>query len=109
MIKRLAGCVREYKLPTFLTLVFIVCEAVIETLIPFITVELVNSLQNESGLEMSGILKTGLLLVLMACMSLACGGIAGFTCAKASSGFAKNLRHDIFRKIQTYSFENKCF
>ncbi len=106
MIKRLAGCVREYKLPTILTLVFIVCEAVIETLIPFITVELVNSLQNESGLEMSGILKTGLLLVLMACMSLACGGIAGFTCAKASSGFAKNLRHDIFRKIQTYSFEN---
>ncbi len=97
---------REYKLPAFLTLVFIVCEAVIETLIPFITVELVNSLQNEHGIEMSGIVKTGLLLVLMACMSLACGGIAGFTCAKASSGFAKNLRHDIFRKIQTYSFEN---
>ena len=106
MIKRLAGCIREYKLPTILTLIFIVCEAVIETFIPFITVELVNSLQNENGIEMSGIIKIGLVLVLMACLSLTCGGIAGFTCAKASSGFAKNLRHDIFRRISTYSFEN---
>lgn len=106
MIKRLMGCIREYKLPTILTLVFMVCEAVIETFIPFITVELVNSLQHADGLEMSSILKIGLLLVFMACLSLSCGGLAGFTCAKASAGFAKNLRHDIFRRVQTYSFEN---
>ena len=100
------GCIREYKLPTVLTLVFMVCEAVIETFIPFITVELVNSLQHADGLQMSSIIKIGLLLVFMACLSLSCGGLAGFTCAKASAGFAKNLRHDIFRRVQTYSFEN---
>ncbi|MBQ8551474.1 MAG: ABC transporter ATP-binding protein [Clostridia bacterium] len=104
MIKRLAGCIREYKLPSILTLIFIVGEAVIETFIPFITVDLVNSIKD--GVEMDSIIKTGLLLVLMACLSLTCGGVAGFTCAKASAGFAKNLRHDIFRRIQAYSFEN---
>ncbi len=104
MIKRLAGCIREYKLPTLLTLIFIIGEAVIETFIPFITVALVNSIKD--GAEMDSIIKTGLLLVVMACLSLTCGGVAGFTCAKASAGFAKNLRHDIFRRIQTYSFEN---
>ena len=55
---------------------------------------------------MSEIIKIGIFLAVMACLSLACGGIAGYTCAKASAGFAKNLRHDIFRKIQTYTFEN---
>ena len=55
---------------------------------------------------MSDIVKTGLLLACMAVASLACGGIAGLTCAKASSGFATNLRHDLFAKVQTYSFEN---
>ncbi len=95
---------REYKLPTVLTLIFIVCEAIIETFIPFITVDLVNSIKDAA--TMDTIIKTGLLLVLLACLSLTCGGVAGFTCAKASAGFAKNLRHDIFRRIQTYSFEN---
>jgi len=104
MIKRLLGCVREYKLPSILTFIFIVCEAVIETFIPFITVNLINGL--EGDLQMTEILKTGLILVIMACCSLTFGGIAGFTSAKASAGFAKNLRNDIFRKIQTYSFEN---
>ncbi len=104
MIKRLAACVREYKLPTILTLIFIVGEAIIETYIPFITVDLVNSIKD--GATMDEIIKTGILLVIMAIISLSCGGIAGFTCAKASAGFAKNLRHDIFRRIQTYSFEN---
>ena len=55
---------------------------------------------------MGDLIKTGVLLVVMAMASLACGGIAGVTCSKASSGFAKNLRHDIFSKVQTYSFEN---
>ncbi len=98
------SCVREYKRPTVLTLLFIVCEAVIEVIIPLITVELVNSLN--SGVEMNTILKMGALLVIMAVLSLTCGGVAGFTCSKASAGFAKNLRHDIFRRINTYSFEN---
>ncbi len=104
MFKRLASCVREYKKPTILTLIFIVCEVIIETFIPFITADLVNRVK--AGVAMEELLKTGLFLVFMACLSLSCGGIAGFTCAKASAGFAKNLRADIFRRIQNFSFEN---
>ena len=104
MLKRLAKCVREYKIYVILTLVFIVCEAIIETLIPFITADMINEIKN--GAEMKMILQKGALLAVMAILSLTCGGVAGFTCAKASSGFAKNLRHDLFRKVQTYSFNN---
>ena len=101
MLKRLAKCVREYKKPTFLTLIFIVFEAVIECLIPFITANLVNTIKN--GAEISEIAKTGGVLVIMALVSLSCGAIAGFTCSKASAGFAKNLRHDIFYCIQDFT------
>lgn len=104
MIKRLAGCIREYKTATILTLIFILGEAVIETFIPFITANLVNEIK--AGVQMSEIVRTGVFLIVLACLSLACGGLAGFTCSKASAGFAKNLRHDIFRKIQTFAFEN---
>ena len=104
MFKRLAQCVREYKRPTVLTLIFIVAEAIIETSIPFITANLVNAVKN--GADMTQILQTGALLAVLACISLTCGGVAGFTCSKASAGFAKNLRHDIFHKIQGFSFEN---
>lgn len=101
---RLFKCVREYKRPTLLTLLFIVGEAVIETFIPFITADLLNNIQ--AGAEMSQIAKRGVLLIVMALLSLSCGGIAGFTCAKASAGFAKNLRHDVFSRIQTFAFRN---
>ena len=104
MYKRLLGCVREYKRPTFLTLLFITMEAVIECFIPFIAAQLINSVQD--GAQMADIVRSGLVLIVMAIASLCCGGIAGYTCAKASCGFAKNLRHDIFQKIQTFSFEN---
>ncbi len=104
MFKRLLKCVREFKTPTILTLVFIVCEVIIETFIPFITANLVN--QIKAGVELSQLLRVGLLIVGMACLSLCCGGIAGFTCAKASAGFARNVRHDVFYKVQSYSFEN---
>ncbi|MBQ1203239.1 MAG: hypothetical protein IIX61_05490, partial [Loktanella sp.] len=104
MIKRLARCVREYKLPAVLTLIFILGEAVIETLIPFITADLISNIKDGAG--MPQIVQTGLLLVLMALLSLAFGGIAGFTCAKAAAGFSKNLRHNLFAKVQTYSFAN---
>ena len=104
MIKRLAGCIREYKRPTLLTLIFIIGEVIIEVFIPFIAADLVNQIKN--GAQMSTVMLQGGLLILMAICSLACGAIAGYTCAKASAGFAKNLRGDLFRKIQTYSFEN---
>ena len=104
MIFRLFKHLREYKKPTIITLVLMVCEAVIETFIPFMTAELVNTI--EAGGNVGKIVKTGLLLFVMAACSLACGGSAGFTSAKASAGFAKNLRGDIFRRVQTFSFEN---
>lgn len=104
MVKRLLSCVREYKKPTLLTLLFITGEVVIECLIPFITAMLINQLK--SGLELSRLLQVGGLLVLMALVSLSCGGAAGYTSAKAAAGFAKNLRDDIFDRIQDYSFGN---
>lgn len=104
MIKTLAKSIREYKLPSILTLVFIMGEVLIEVAIPFITANLVNDIKY--GAPIDDVVKTGLMLILMAVISLACGGIAALTCAKASAGFAKNLRSDMFRKIQGYSFSN---
>ncbi len=104
MIKKLYASVREFKKPAILTLVLIVGEVFLEVLIPFITAELVNAIK--AGAHMADVARTGLILVLMAMLSLACGGGAGFTCAKASSGFARNLRHDVFEKVQGFSFEN---
>lgn len=104
MIKQLAKCIREYKTAVILTLIFIVGEVVIETAIPFITANLVNGIKN--GIGINEILKSGGILAVMAVLSLACGGIAGITCAKASAGYAKNLRGDMMEKIQKYSFSN---
>ena len=104
MIKKLVSCIREYKLPTILTLIFIVGEVFLEVLIPFNTADLVNAIK--AGVPMSAVLKTGGLLVLMAMLSLCCGGAAGYFAARASAGFAKNLRHDIFSRVQAFSFEN---
>ena len=104
MIKKLLSCVREYKTPTILTFIFIIGEAIIECLIPFITANLVNMIK--TSVEMKTLIFIGLSLVLLALLSLLCGALAGYTSAKASAGFAKNLRNDIFTKIQGYSFEN---
>lgn len=104
MLKRLVKSVREYKLPSVLTFIFILGEAVIECLIPFITADLINRIKD--GAELTVVLKIGLLLACMAAVSLCCGGIAGFTSAKASAGFAKNLRQDLFNRVQDFSFEN---
>ncbi len=95
---------REYKKPTFLTLLLIIGEVFIEVLIPFYTAKLVN--QIKAGAEMKYVVSLGLVLVLMAIISLGCGGAAGLTGARASAGFAKNLRGDLFRKIQEFSFGN---
>ncbi len=104
MLKKLAGCIREYKKSTIATLVLIILEVVIEVIIPFITANLVN--QIKAGVPMSEVLTVGGLLIVLAVISLACGAGAGVTCARASAGFAKNLRHDAFERVQTYSFEN---
>ncbi len=104
MIKRLLGCVREYKKQTILTPVLMIGEVVCECIIPVITAKLINSIN--AGCKMSDILVYGVLLVVMAFVSLFFGVLAGKTAATASAGFAKNLRHDIFYKIQSFSFSN---
>ncbi len=104
MLKRLLKCVREYKLPTILTFIFIILEVAIEVFIPFITVEIIDNIEKSAPLN--SVIKACIVLALMACVSLCCGGIAGVTSAKASAGFAKNLRNDVFKKIQTFSFSN---
>lgn len=105
MLKKLNGRLREYKSPTILTIILLILEAVINSFIPFITANLINNLQ-QNNFQMNDIIKRGLFLVGMAFLSLICGGLAGVTSAKASSGFAKNLRGDIFRKVQGFSFHN---
>ena len=111
MIKQLAKSVREYKRPSLITLFLMIGEAVIECVIPYITATfLINYLseaaQTGAQIEVWYVVRIGLILALMAMCSLACGGFAGFTCAKASSGFAKNLRHDLFHKVQSFTFTN---
>lgn len=106
MLKRLFGCVREYKKYAVYTLIFMVVEVIIDCLLPFIAAKVINNLQSEAGVDMGYIIKIGLILILMALISLAMGALAAMTAAKASAGFAKNLRHDIFENVQTYSFEN---
>lgn len=104
MIKKLSASIREYKTPTFLTLIFIVGEVIIECFIPYITAQLVNNIK--SGVAMVELIKTGTTLILLALLSLTCGGVAGYTCSKASAGFVKNLRYDVFSRIQTFTFAN---
>ncbi len=104
VLGRLRLCVREFKTPALLTLLFIIGEAVIEAIIPFLTARLVNAIKD--GVEMEALLRLGGVLVLLAISSLACGGLAGFTSARAASGFARNVRHDLFHKVQEFSFAN---
>ena len=108
MFKKLAKSLREYKLPAILTILFMVGEAVIESLIPTITANyLINEIQkNGENVQLTAILKVGVILVLLAMCSLSFGGAAGFTSARAAAGFSKNLRHDLFTRVQSFSFHN---
>ena len=104
MIKRLARCVRQYKRAALVTPLMIAGEAVIECLIPFVIALLIERIRD--GCAYTEIVQYGVTLFVLACLSLCFGGAAGYTSAKASSGFAKNLRHDMFARVQQYSFEN---
>ena len=104
MVKEIAKSIREYKRSSIATPILVSMEVVMECIIPFVIAKLVNQVKN--GCEMSLVLKYGLLLILMAVLSLTFGSLAGLTCATASSGLGKNLRKDMFSSIQRYSFEN---
>ena len=104
IFRRISMSVREYKRPAILTPILVTGEVVIECAIPFITALLINALNEGKGMD--AISHYSLILVALALVSLACGTVAGITCANASTGLAKNLRHDMFHNIQTFSFGN---
>lgn len=104
MIKTLAKSIREYKTPSIVTPILVAGEVVLECIIPFITARLITEIKN--GCDLMTIINYGLILILMAALSLTFGTAAGFTCATASCGMAKNLRKDMFSAIQKYSFAN---
>lgn len=101
-IKVLKKSIRDYKLPSILTPVFIIGEVVLETLIPTVMAVLIDEISK--SISMDPIIKYGLILLAMAIASLVCGFIAGKFAATASCGYARNLRHDMYYKIQDFSF-----
>ena len=104
MIKTLMGCIREYKKPSILTPIYVSVEVIVECIIPFFIAKLINHI--EDGSETRLVLLYGAALIGLAFISLFFGALAGSTCATASSGFAKNIRHDLFYKVQEFSFAN---
>ena len=104
VLRTILKSLRENKKPTLYSLVFILGEVFLEVLIPFITAGMVNDIN--AGAGVSDILPKGLLMVLAALASLAFGTLAGTYSAKASAGLARNLRYDVFSKIQDFSFAN---
>lgn len=104
MLKELSKSIREFKAVSIKAPVFVSLEVVLECIIPFIIAQLVN--QIKAGCSFGVIAEYGLVLVVMAALSLACGAAAGSYAATAASGFARNLRKDMYYRIQTYSFEN---
>ena len=104
MIKRLASCIREFKRDALLTPLFMIGEVFCECEIPVVTASLINSI--EAGCEMSIILQHGLKLLIFAIISVTCGICGGIFAANASAGFARNLRQDLYYKVQEYSFAN---
>ena len=104
MIKVLARSIREFKKASILTPLLVTVEVILECAIPFVIANLVNQMQ--AGCSMDVIVRYGAILIVMSIVSLIFGGAAGATCAAASTGFARNLRRDMFYNIQNYSFEN---
>ncbi len=104
MLKKLVRCIREYRRDAILSPVFVSCEVFLEVLIPWLMAKLIDNGIDKG--DMQYILKCGLVLVAAALASLAFGAASGMAAARASAGFAKNLRHDIFHRVQGFSFTN---
>ena len=104
IMRNLMKSIRDYKPYTVATPLLVLGEVACEMTIPFVTANLIDTIK--VGATVEELLPTSGLLVLLAIISLAFGAAAGVTCSHASCGFAKNLRHDLFYKIQTFSFAN---
>ncbi len=104
VVKVLSKSVREFKFASTMAPLMVSCEVVMECIIPFIISKLINQIKAGAGLDV--IFYYGVILVVMAMISLLFGIAAGNYCATASTGFARNLRKDMFYRIQGFSFEN---
>lgn len=104
MLKTLGKSVREYKKPALLTPFLVTLEVVMEVVIPLLMANLID--KGIYAGRMNEILKIGVMLVVASLLSLAFGILSGITASKASAGFAKNLRKDLYYKIQDFSFTN---
>ena len=104
-VKTLLGSVRQYKKPSIITPIFMLLEAFCECLIPFFMSQMINEAALSSG-DLGHIAKYGGILLLLAAVSMTSGVLAGRFAAQASCGFATNLRHDLFYKVQKFSFAN---
>ncbi len=127
-VKTLAKSIRQYKKPSLLAPIFVAMEVVLECMIPYVMTLLLGAMDyitgnplnpnelsvsivklifgNSEPVLLTTILWFGLALLLLAFLSLACGALSGRFCAVASSGFAKNLRKDMYYKVQDFSFSN---
>ncbi len=103
MLKILKKSVREYLLPSILSPIFVALEVVMECIIPFIMAELTNNMESS---DVKKIVILIVLLLVCATLGLIFGFLSGKYAAIASTGFAKNLRQDMFFRIQEFSFEN---
>ncbi len=111
MIKTLAKSIREYKTPSILSPIFVAIEVILECLMPLVIMEFIarispTGVSSTEAVKMSTILTYGGILIGMAVLSLITGMLSGRFAARASAGFAKNLRKDMYYAIQDYSFAN---
>ena len=106
MIKTLLKSVREFKVASIVTPLLVFFEVILECIIPFVIAEMVKLIESNEAVNIVTVLEYGAVVVLLALLSLSFGTIAGITSAKASCGFAKNLRHDLYYSVQDFSFEN---
>ncbi len=104
MIKTLMASIREYKKDSILTPLFVTLEVILEVLIPFFMAGIIDI--GLANADMPFTIRMGLTLTVAAVLSLICGALSGKYAAKASAGFAKNLRKDMFYRIQGFSFSN---
>ena len=104
MVKRLLKSVREFKKDALLTPLFVVLEVVMEVVIPLVMAMLID--KGIDGQNMGAIWKYGIILVVCAMLALVFGAAAGTYAARASTGFARNLRHDMYYNVQNFSFSN---
>ena len=104
MIKKLAKSIKEYKRESILTPILVSLEVVMEVIIPLLMANLID--KGMYAGDMNEVLKIGLELVGAAMLSLTFGVLSGSVAAKASAGFAKNLRKDLYYKVQDFSFSN---